>query len=154
MIRALIPGQGMWPAGKVSKIDDLVCIGDRYSHEHCDKHGIRAIVNVAGDVEYNPPDGVEYRHIALSDDENNPCDVVQEATDALAGFVQQGLRTLVHCRAGMSRAPSIVALYYHDYHDWPMNAALDAIKEKRPIVDPGDGMWQTALQCARRTSTT
>lgn len=132
-----------------TRIDEHIYIGGSTSPSKADAYGIQAIVNVAQDLNYDPPEGIDYRHIPLSDDENNPCDLMMEAADALAGFVQQGKKTLVHCHAGRSRSPSVVALYYNQYQGWPIQAALEKIKDKRPIVDPNMGIWQTAVLASR-----
>ena len=132
----------------MTKIDDHIFIGDAEDHRQAKSKGIEAILNVARDTKYPQPDGVEYLHVPLTDDENNDSKMITDAADALANFVRQGKRTLVHCRSGVSRAPSVAALYYHLYENWPLGAAIEAIKNKRGIVEPGDPFWQSVLMCA------
>jgi len=133
----------------MTKIDDHIYIGNDEDYKQAKSKGIQAILNVARDTHYPQPDGVEYQHIPLTDDEKNDFKMINDAADALANFVQQGKKTLVHCRAGVSRSPSVAALYYYLHAGWPsVHSALDAIKDKRPIVQPTEGMWQSTLLCA------
>lgn len=54
----------------------------------------------------------------------------------LVDLRMRGVPTLVHCQAGRSRSPTIIALYWmaRDGMDW--DSALARVTDVRPIVDP------------------
>ncbi len=54
----------------------------------------------------------------------------------LAELRRRGVSTLVHCQAGVSRSPTVIALYWmaRDGLDW--DAAVARLVERRPIVEP------------------
>ena len=109
--------------------------------------GYSAILNVATDSSYEPPPGVEYRKVGLSDDGRNDCDQIDRAVDTLHELIQQGKRVLVHCRAGVSRSPSVVAAYLAKYQGHTFNSALEVVKNGRSIADPRHDLWATFLMC-------
>jgi protein-tyrosine phosphatase len=131
----------------LDQIDDQIFIGDAESHKQAKEKGIRHILNVAKEVDYAPPKGVDYKKVPLTDDGGNPCSEIQEAVDVLAKMIEAGGKVLVHCRAGVSRSVSIVAAYYHRYEGWPLQGALEAIKEKRPVANPRVPMWSSIILC-------
>lgn len=109
--------------------------------------GFSAILNVAAQSSYEPPEGIEYRKIPLKDDGSNDCDEIDRAVDSLHELIQQGHRVLVHCRAGVSRSPSVVAAYLAKYEGHTLNSAMEVVKNSRRIADPGDELWATFLMC-------
>lgn len=71
-------------------------------------------------------------------------------------FIHQALttggKTLVHCRAGVSRSASAVIAYLMWSRHWSFETALDRVKEVRSFVNPNAGfraqlrLWE-ALEC-------
>jgi len=51
-------------------------------------------------------------------------------------------KVLVHCFAGISRSPSIVAAYMIKYHNYGASRALATIKAYRSIIYPNNGFRQ------------
>lgn len=49
------------------------------------------------------------------------------------------VRILFRCYAGVSRSPSMAALYLEHFHHTPRNQALQLIQKKRPQVRPNPG---------------
>lgn len=133
----------------MTRISEMIFLGDQDDHLKAKKNGVEAILNVAMGLNYPPPSGVEYAHAPLADNETNERSAVLEAVDMLAEFINRGKVTLVHCHAGRSRSPCVVALYYNHYLGWTFNSALDALKTLRPIVDPNEGILFTAIMCSK-----
>jgi len=65
------------------------------------------------------------------------------AVDWIQGCLTGGHTVLVHCHAGMSRSPSVVACYLY-VCGWDINNALDFIHQRRPIVDVAPAIWISA----------
>lgn len=57
---------------------------------------------------------------------------VEDAIIELSYLLQNGNKVLVHCHAGMDRAPFVVAYYLHVYADMDLTDAYDFVKMKRP----------------------
>lgn len=138
--------------GQIDAIDEKIGVGDSESHKNARHLGYSAILNLAKEVNYEPPEGVEYRKVPLTDDGNNRCSRIEEAVEALDELVKEGKKVLVHCRSGVSRSPSIVAAYFEQHEGWTLDSAIQAIKQKRPIVNPGVGFWGTLLLCSMQES--
>jgi len=112
--------------------------------------GYNAILNVAKDSTYEPPPGVEYKKVGLSDDGRNDCDEIDRAIDTLHELVQAGKKVLVHCRAGVSRSPSVVAAYLAKYEGHTLNSALEVVKNGRDIADPREDLWASFVMCSAK----
>lgn len=46
---------------------------------------------------------------------------------------------LVHCKKGISRSSSTVIAYIMKEYDWPLQRALDFVKEQRKCITPNSG---------------
>lgn len=132
----------------MNQIDEHLFIGDADDAAKVSKNRVDAVLNLAKEITDPKVEGVENVKVSLTDDGNNDCSSIDEAVAVLARLQGEGKRTLVHCRSGRSRAPSIVAAYFARHQGWSLDAALESIKAKRRIVDPGSGMWQSVLMCS------
>lgn len=63
--------------------------------------------------------------------------------DACSAFISealaQGGAVLVHCQAGQSRSPTVVAAHLMREERLPAAGALDGIRKRRPMVQPNTG---------------
>eukprot|EP00730_Choanoeca_flexa_P014007 TRINITY_DN5962_c0_g1_i2.p1 TRINITY_DN5962_c0_g1~~TRINITY_DN5962_c0_g1_i2.p1 ORF type:complete len:391 (+),score=55.00 TRINITY_DN5962_c0_g1_i2:170-1342(+) len=50
--------------------------------------------------------------------------------------IASGGRVLVHCSAGISRSPTVAIAYLMIYHHMTMNAAMQLVTDKRPVISP------------------
>lgn len=57
----------------------------------------------------------------------------------------EGKAVLVHCMAGVSRSPTLVAAWLMHNRRWPAATALAYLKERRACVDPNPGFRQQLL---------
>lgn len=112
--------------------------------------GYTAILNVAINSSYEPPAGVEYKKVGLTDDGRNDCDQIDRAIDTLHELVKSGKRVLVHCRAGISRSPSVVAGYLAKYEGHTLNSAMEVVKNGRSIADPREDLWASFVMCSAK----
>jgi atypical dual specificity phosphatase len=72
--------------------------------------------------------------VPLHDGPGNSREHVLAAIDFIATQVENGLRVLVHCRAGRSRSVCIVAAYLMRHKGFSKKKAISAIAEKRQIL--------------------
>ncbi len=71
--------------------------------------------------------------VPLHDGPGNSREHVLAAIDFIAAQVENGLRVLVHCRAGRSRSVCIVAAYLMRHKGFSRKQAISAITAKRQI---------------------
>ena len=97
-----------------------------------------AILNVC-DIDappYTVPASTRLIRQAFEDNLPAPFPFIHAAVLELADCRGSDLTTLVHCQAGQSRSPTVVALYWmgRDGLSWP--AAIERIRAVRPMVQP------------------
>ena len=83
--------------------------------------------------------GIEVFWNPVDDDfQPKPVDVFQSATEfALAALENAEHRLLVHCAAGVHRAP-MMTLAVLCVQGWDLHEAMGLIEERRPVVDFAD----------------
>lgn len=79
--------------------------------------------------------GVNYVHIPIEDDQPVPVGHFDRIMDAIAENVRWGT-VLLHCGVGISRAPSMTAAWMHVVGYMNIDAAIEEIRQMRPIIDP------------------
>uniref|UniRef100_A0A146PAE8 Dual specificity protein phosphatase 18-like n=1 Tax=Fundulus heteroclitus TaxID=8078 RepID=A0A146PAE8_FUNHE len=95
----------------------------------------------------DPPPGVEYIHIPVSD---SPLFLLRDHFDQVADKIQstaeQHGRTLVHCNAGVSRSAALCLAYLMKHRGATLLEAHRLLKSCRPIVRPNPGFWRQLIQ--------
>lgn len=91
-------------------------------------------------------DGVTYHRISLSD---SPSSSITKVCDSACTIIDAALKSnngagkiLIHCSAGISRSPMVVAAYLMKRRDMSLKAALKQILQVRPQVSPNPGFLQ------------
>lgn len=79
---------------------------------------------------------VELVRRPINDEYPVPLPSLLLATLELADLRRRGLATLVHCRAGQSRSPSVVALYWMARDGLGWDEAVARLRARREIVEP------------------
>lgn len=91
-------------------------------------------------------DGVTYHRVSLSDSPSssiaNVCDAACTIIDAALNSRNGTGKILVHCSAGISRSPMVVAAYLMKRRHMSLKAALRQILQARPQVSPNPGFLQ------------
>jgi protein-tyrosine phosphatase len=85
-------------------------------------------------VEYKA-ENVRYIHLPIEDDEPLPMRQFDAVMDAMAMNIRKGV-VLVNCGVGISRAPTLTAAYLHRVGYKNIDAAIEEIRQVRPIIDP------------------
>jgi protein-tyrosine phosphatase len=118
-------------------ITDLIAPGD--FEDSRDPEGVDAVLNVAAEapVVHDLP----CLHLKIEDQQPISRRDLKLALGFLTDRTAVGHRVLVHCWAGVSRSPAIVAAFIAMTATLSTDDALKIIQEKRPKTDPDPVMW-------------
>lgn len=124
----------------MTKIRNNIYLGHEYD-AHMDAvrvNKITASLNVADDL--NDPIYPAFKlitvKVGLSDGPYNASKMIELAKLTLKNLVEQGHTVLIHCRAGMSRSPHILALYLSEVESRDYEEVWKEIQGLRPEVSP------------------
>ena len=109
--------------------------------------GIRRVLNLTEDAEYRPGDrrsveqalagaGIEERRVRLTDYGGLPPDALESAVQEITGWLDQGARTYVHCRAGWQRSAAVAAGVVALRTGRDLDASLEYVQQRKPSADP------------------
>ncbi|KAJ7685556.1 protein-tyrosine phosphatase-like protein [Mycena polygramma] len=88
-------------------------------------------------------DGVVYHRVSLTDSPSSSisavCDSACEIIDAALKHKNETGRIFIHCSAGISRSPTVVAAYLMKRRGMTLKEALGQIITARPQVSPNPG---------------
>ncbi|CAK6450554.1 unnamed protein product [Pipistrellus nathusii] len=92
-------------------------------------------------------EGIQYLKVPVAD---SPRARIGNFFDAIADYIhnvelRQG-RTLVHCRAGISRSATVCIAFLMKYHSMSLIEAYTWIKACRPIIRPNIGFWDQLIR--------
>lgn len=145
---------GYRDASPMTQILDRLFLGGFANAEalaQANPHHITCIVNCTTEPltlpkALGPRDSTGFQILQLNQLDAEPWDLLK-AWQAV-GWIHQQLRygqtVLVHCHAGISRSPSLVAAYLYTC-GWDFESALGRIRSKRPFVQP----WPIMLESIR-----
>jgi protein-tyrosine phosphatase len=130
-----IPGENLW-LGHVGHAADLRALHDA---------GIVAVVDLALN---EPPVRLTremvYCRVPLLDGVGNPPWLLRMAVDVVVGLLRARTPTLLHCSAGLSRAPAVAACALAVGHDRDPDECLQELARSRTL-DVSPGLWQELL---------
>jgi protein-tyrosine phosphatase len=103
--------------------------------------GITHIVNLNGyESHVGFPEGFEYCIVKLRDTSwETLTDEFWEAVQFVKKAIEMGGSVLCHCRRGVSRSAALCIAYLMESRGFTVDAALSFLKQRRPIVNPGQG---------------
>ena len=135
-------------------ITDYIALGGMYDSGHLDpRHmdlegGVNAVLNMAEEL---PPDPatirafkITYLWLPIPDGQPVSNKILMKAFIFLSRCELEHKRVLVHCAAGISRSPSMVAMYLALRDGLTFWDALKIVKQKRPKVDPAASLARSA----------
>jgi protein-tyrosine phosphatase len=97
--------------------------------------GITAVVNVSIEVNQQRQNGIKYVHFPLDESEWILPRRFERILTEIGKLVRAG-SVLVHCGAGVSRSPVIVALYMNEVGYKNFEDSLSELKRLRTVVAP------------------
>ncbi|KAM3916155.1 dual specificity protein phosphatase 19 isoform 1-T2 [Leptodactylus fuscus] len=123
-------------------------------HDILKKYKVTHILNVAYGVENIFPDEFTYKKLSILDlPETDITSYFPECFDFIEEARQQKGAVLVHCNAGVSRAPAIIIGYLIHSEKLNFARAFSIVKNARPAVCPNAGFMEQLHKyqdCSRR----
>jgi len=107
-------------------------------------HKITAVLCVHQAMDYPKNPDIIYEHIPFADGEGIPPEVFVRCLGWLKHMYEEGHTILIHCAAGISRSPTILASFMHYAEILEFNDALDQIHLDRPNVSPAPNVLRSA----------
>jgi len=123
---------------EVTQVWERLYVGARNDAERLyssNPHGITSVVSLCEDKVLRRNPSVNYLHIPLRDAMPVGVGQFDAIIDAIAENIRWGI-VLLHCTAGVSRSPIMIAGWMHVCGYKNVDAALLEIKKLRPIVSP------------------
>jgi protein-tyrosine phosphatase len=136
--------------GFADVLDDLLIGGyplDADDVAMLSRIGVKRILNLAQDREYGPGEreqvehglaaaGIEERRMALVDYGRLPAEKLDALVDELGQWLDRGVRTYLHCRAGWQRSPAVAAALIAARDAIDIDEALAYVQSRKPSADP------------------
>jgi predicted protein tyrosine phosphatase len=109
--------------------------------------GVDRVLNLVQDTEYEPGDRLEVEEalswaeieearVNLVDFGGLPVEQIEQAVATVAGWLGDGHRVYVHCRAGWQRSAAVAAGAIAVLEQIPISEALETVKARKPTADP------------------
>lgn len=109
--------------------------------------GIRRILNLVQDEEYAPgvrdevraalhQAGIEETRLALADYGHLPAEALETAVSEVSGWLADGERSYVHCRAGWQRSAAVAAGVVAVSDGVEIDDALVQVRRRKPSANP------------------
>lgn len=107
---------------------------------------IKFIVNVTKHMPPREFPGVEELHIEIDDvPMTDFLELFNKTIDFMSNIVHNNDAVAVHCRAGVSRAPTLVIAYLMKEENMNLFEAFEMIKSKRRFIRPNIGFWKQLI---------
>lgn len=109
--------------------------------------GVERVLNLVRDEEYRPEEreaveralaeaGIQEQRLPFADFGELPVQKLDQAVSILSGWLSEGRRIYVHCRAGWQRAPAIAAGLVALREGVDIDEALEMVRVRKPSADP------------------
>jgi len=109
--------------------------------------GVERILNLVEDGEYRQGErkrvvealeaaGIEEHRLSLTDYGGLPAARLELAAHQISGWLDEGVRSYVHCRAGWQRSAAVAAAVVALRKGIDVDAALAYVQKRKPSADP------------------
>lgn len=109
--------------------------------------GVQRVLNLVHEREYEPGEreaveavyaraGIVEQRISFEDFGNLPPDELGAAVQTVLGWLGEGLRCYVHCRAGQQRSVIVATAVVAIQEDLGLAGALRLVKQRKPAANP------------------
>ena len=136
--------------GFADVLDDLL-VGayplDSDDVDALERSGIRRVLNLTEDEEYGPGErcaveqalcaaGIEEHRLGLTDYGGLAPAALETAVGEVNAWLDKGMRTYLHCRAGWQRSAAVAAGVVAVRTGREIDEALAYVRERKPSADP------------------
>jgi predicted protein tyrosine phosphatase len=108
---------------------------------------VRRILNLVEDAEYEPgrrpmieaalaEAGIEEHRMRLTDFGRLPADLLEDAVSEVVSWLDEGVLSYVHCRAGWQRSAAVAAGAVAIHDGLEIDAAMASVQQRKPSADP------------------
>uniref|UniRef100_A0A3B4AYN5 protein-serine/threonine phosphatase n=1 Tax=Periophthalmus magnuspinnatus TaxID=409849 RepID=A0A3B4AYN5_9GOBI len=129
---------------KPSEIFDYLYLGSEWNAANLEElqKNVGYILNVTREIDNFFPASFTYMNIRVYDVEET--DLLSHWLDTynFINNAKSGQAVFVHCKMGISRSASTVIAYAMKQYQWPLDAALAYVKERRSIIKPNEGFMK------------
>jgi protein-tyrosine phosphatase len=109
--------------------------------------GVERVLNLVEDEEYQPGErqavetalsnaGIEEYRLSLTDYGSLPPDELDTAVREVSSWLEEGIRTYLHCRAGWQRSAAVAAGIVAVREGMAIEDALAFVQLRKPSADP------------------
>jgi protein-tyrosine phosphatase len=124
---------------------------------------IQRVLNLAEDEEYEPGQhaevaaaleaaGIQEERMNLIDFGRLPPEALEAAVQKVVGWLKEGDRVYLHCRAGWQRSPSVAAGVVAVYDGIDIEQALARVQARKPSAEPLEHQREDLLNWWRSRS--
>lgn len=137
---------------EISKINNQIYLGSIYdalNEKLLRQIGISHIVSIRDNEEEDIPlyKGIHiFRIHCLDSPYANISSCFDKAYVFMDNAITNGGKLFIHCTAGISRSPTVLASYLMRKYKMRAMQALSTIRESRPIIDPNSGFRHQLLR--------
>lgn len=132
-------------------VDDELLVGayplDVGDVQMLERLGVRRVLNLVEDEEYAPGQrpavraalaaaGIEETRMKLTDYGRLPPDALENAVETVASWLDEGVRSYVHCRAGWQRSAAVAAGVIALRDGIEIEDALSRVRARKPSANP------------------
>jgi protein-tyrosine phosphatase len=126
--------------GEYPRVEDLAWLRDT--------HGVTAVLSLQDDADLASKRlraadleaacaalGLSFERLPVADgDAEGLAARLPLAAERVATLIASGARVYLHCNAGYNRAPTVAIAYLHAHRGYALDAACEAVKERRSCV--------------------
>jgi protein-tyrosine phosphatase len=109
--------------------------------------GVERVMNLVEDKEYRSGErdavenallsaGIDEHRLSLTDYGGLPAEELETAVREVSGWLDEGAKTYLHCRAGWQRSAAVAAGVVAIRADIDIDAALEYVQSRKPSADP------------------
>lgn len=109
--------------------------------------GVERVLNLAEDEEYRHGEretvaraleeaGIEEYRLEFTDYGGLPAEALEHAARAVNAWLDEGVRTYIHCRAGWQRSAAVAAAVVAVREGLEIDDAVAAVQQRKPSADP------------------
>lgn len=101
--------------------------------------------------------GIDETQLSMTDFGRLPADAFERAVETVNGWLDEGKRTYIHCRAGWQRSAAVAAGVLAVRNGIDIDQALELVQARKPTADPLPHQredlrrWWEARQTSSRT---